>query len=215
MSLTPHTLGDMHSLHLGRVTDNVDPDDRGRIKVRLQATPMEVWASVVTLSAGPGYGVACIPRLDEIVVLAFVNPDLPLVIGSLWSGRQSIPEDADAVEDHYVVKTPAGTVVEFDDADGPKLELRTRQGYYVRITESDGGEIEINRGGQSVTLTASDINIQAAGKVTVDAATVEVNAASVQVNAGMSRFSGVVQADTVMANAVVGLSYTPGAGNIW
>ncbi len=32
----------------------------------------------------------------------------------------------------------------------------------------------------------------------------------VTVNAGMSKFSGVVQADTVIANSVVGTSYTPG-----
>ena len=215
MTLTPHALGDMSSLHLGRVTDNVDPDDRGRVKVRLQAASMEVWASVVTLSAGQGYGVACIPRLDEIVVLAFVNPDLPLVIGSIWSGGESMPEDADATEDHYVVRTPVGTVLEFDDADGPKLELRTRQGHFIRITEDNGGEISISRGGQSVTLTSSDINIQAAATVKVDAAKVEVNSAMVEVNAGMSKFSGIVQADTVIANAVVGTSYTPGAGNIW
>ena len=40
-------------------------------------------------------------------------------------------------------------------------------------------------------------------------------AGSVKVDAGMSTFSGVVKADTVIANSVVGTSYTPGAGNIW
>ena len=38
---------------------------------------------------------------------------------------------------------------------------------------------------------------------------------TVTVNAGMSRFSGVVQADTVISNSVISASYTPGAGNIW
>jgi hypothetical protein len=37
----------------------------------------------------------------------------------------------------------------------------------------------------------------------------------VTVNAGMSKFSGVVQADTVICNSIVSASYTPGAGNIW
>ena len=37
----------------------------------------------------------------------------------------------------------------------------------------------------------------------------------ITVNAGMSKCSGVVQADTVIASSVVGASYTPGAGNIW
>jgi hypothetical protein len=52
-------------------------------------------------------------------------------------------------------------------------------------------------------------------KVKVEASMVEVSAGMVQVNAGMSKFSGVVQADTVITNAVVSASYTPGAGNIW
>jgi hypothetical protein len=51
--------------------------------------------------------------------------------------------------------------------------------------------------------------------VNIEAASVNVSASMVKVDAGMSRFSGVVQADTVIANAVVGTSYTPGAGNIW
>ena len=37
----------------------------------------------------------------------------------------------------------------------------------------------------------------------------------VTVNAGLSKFSGVVQADTVISNSVISSSYTPGAGNIW
>ena len=39
--------------------------------------------------------------------------------------------------------------------------------------------------------------------------------AVVTVDAGMSKFSSVVQADTVISNSVVSASYTPGAGNIW
>jgi hypothetical protein len=31
----------------------------------------------------------------------------------------------------------------------------------------------------------------------------------------MSKFSGVVQCDTLIANSVAAASYTPGAGNIW
>jgi hypothetical protein len=37
----------------------------------------------------------------------------------------------------------------------------------------------------------------------------------VTVDAGMSKFSGVVKADTVISNSVISASYTPGAGNIW
>jgi len=57
--------------------------------------------------------------------------------------------------------------------------------------------------------------VNASAKVTINGSLVEISAGMVTVNAGMSRFSGVVQADTVISNSVVSASYTPGAGNIW
>jgi hypothetical protein len=66
-----------------------------------------------------------------------------------------------------------------------------------------------------VKLETSGISIRAAAKVSVQASTVEVSASRVKVDAGMSKFSGVVQCDTLITNAVVSASYTPGAGNIW
>jgi hypothetical protein len=59
------------------------------------------------------------------------------------------------------------------------------------------------------------VSIQAAAKVKVQAAQVEVTAGMVKVDAAMSKFSGVVKCDTLISNAVVSSSYTPGAGNIW
>ena len=158
-SINTHALGLFHCLHLGQVIDNEDPDTRGRIKVLLLANQLEVWASVVVPSAGSGYGVCAIPRLEEIVVVAFVTQEQPLVLGSIWSGQNSVPEDADAHEDHYVVRTPAGTVMEFDDADGPKLEMRTTGGQ--RITITDGSEIVLDNNGQTITMTNTDITIKA------------------------------------------------------
>lgn len=205
------------NLQLGQVTENADPDNRGRIKVRLIATPMELWASVVAPSAGTNYGVSFIPRLNEIVVLAFITPELPLVLGSVWSGSGSRPEDADPQDEHYVIRTPEATVLDFSDSssDGPLVKLTTRSGYHITINEGSGGEISIERGEQSVKLSASSIDVRTSGQVNVDASTVTVNASTVTVNASMSRFSGVVQCDTVIATSVVGTTYTPGAGNIW
>ncbi|MEW5755354.1 MAG: phage baseplate assembly protein V [Pseudomonadota bacterium] len=210
-----HAPGATSSLQLGRVTDNSDPENRGRIKVRLIATPMEVWASVVAPSAGANYGASFVPRLEEIVVLAFVTPELPLVLGSLWSGSGSRPQEADPQEDHYVIRTKDATVLDFADGDNPKVQLITRSGYHITIDEGSGGEISVVRGEQSVKLGPSGIEVRTSGSVNVDASTVTVNASTVTVNASMSRFSGVVQADTLIATSVVGTTYTPGAGNIW
>jgi hypothetical protein len=63
------------------------------------------------------------------------------------------------------------------------------------------------RGMGGITITAS-------AKVTVNASVMEISASMLTVNAGLSKFSGVVQAGTVISNSVVSASYTPGAGNI-
>ena len=212
--INSHLLGGTQSLHIGQVMDNADPEHRGRIKVLLHANQLELWAGVIVPSAGNGYGIACLPRNGELVVLAFVTSDQAMVLGSVWSGQSSAPSEADPVESHYLLKTPAGTVVDPND-DGPSVSLTTPQGYSVTITDGNGGEIEIKREGQSIKLTSSEVNVTSSGTVSVNASRVTISASMVQVDAGMSKFSGVVQADTVIANAIVGTSYTPGAGNIW
>lgn len=216
MSLVnPHALGMLHSLHLAQVMDNADPDHRGRIKVLLHANQLEIWASVLVPSAGNGYGVVCVPRVGEMVVVAFITPEQPMVMGSVWSGQSSTPSEADTVEDHYLLKTPSGTLLDMNDQGGPSVTLTTPMGYSITITDGNGGEIEIKRDAQSIKLTSTDVTINSSATVSVNAARVAISASTVNVDAAMSRFSGVVQADTVIANAVVGTSYTPGAGNIW
>ncbi len=210
-----HALGSYQALHMARVVDTVDPDSRGRLQVQLLANNMTVWANVVVPSAGNDYGLACLPRNDEIVVLAFITPEQPMILGSVWSGADSMPSEADPVQENYVVKTPAGTVMAFNDEDGPKMEINTPQGHKICITDGNGGEIEITRGSQSIKLTSTEINLTSSANVTIDAGMITMSASMVQVDAGVTRFSGVAQADTVIASTVAGTTYTPGAGNIW
>jgi hypothetical protein len=153
--------------------------------------------------------------VDELVVVAFVGPDQPLVLGSVWHGARTPPEDADPLDEHYLLRTPRGCVVRLDDGDGPRVTVQTPSGHSV-VIDDGAGEVRINRDGDEVKLAADGISITSSAKVTVNAgADVEVNASMVSVNAAMSRFSGVVQTDTLIANAVVSASYSPGAGNIW
>jgi hypothetical protein len=62
--------------------------------------------------------------------------------------------------------------------------------------------------GNSVELRTNGITVNAVSRVIL-------NAGVVSVNATISKFSGVVQCDTLISNSVVSQSYTPGAGNIW
>jgi len=211
----PHSLGQLNSLHLAKVIDNEDPEGRGRIQVQLQSADMQFWASVMTASAGQGYGVSFLPKLDEIVILAFLSPEMPVVLGALWSGASSQPEDSEPVEQRYAVQTPSGLQLTFDDENGPNIEVKTPSGYRIQITDEGGGEINIEKGSETIKLSSSGIEIKSSSKVKVEAAQVNVQAGMVKVEAGMSQFSGVVKCDTLIANAVVSTTYTPGAGNIW
>ena len=51
--------------------------------------------------------------------------------------------------------------------------------------------------------------------VTSDGGTTTIRGGVVNIEAAMTHASGVVQADTVIAQNVVGSNYTPGAGNVW
>jgi uncharacterized protein involved in type VI secretion and phage assembly len=209
-----HSLGQLHDLHLATVLDNADPQGRGRIQVKLHSTGLEVWASVIVNSAGQGYGVSLLPRQQEQVVLGFVDASLPLVLGAVWSGSNSGPQDASPVEDRYLIQTPAGIQVLLDDQE-PKLAVKTPAGYHLTISDSGSGTITVEKGSEKIELAASGITITSSAKVSVQASQVDVSAGMVKVDAGMSRFSGVVQCDTLMSNSVVSGSYSPGAGNLW
>jgi len=208
------------------VTDIVDPNGQGRVKVRLPwvfdsgAGDYGVWARLATLSAGPNKGTWFVPDKDDEVLVAFEHgdPRWPYVIGSLWNGVDSPPESMDGGGNNYkkVVCSRNGVKITLDDTDGQEqLILETPGGQKVTLKDGPGAVTIEDSNGNSVKLESAGITVTASAKVTVNASTAEISAGMLTVNAGMSKFSGVVQADTVIANSVVSSSYTPGAGNIW
>ena len=208
------------------VSDINDPEGQGRVKVLLPWSPdtdgerYEAWARLAVLMAGANRGTWFIPDVDDEVLVAFEagDPRRPYVLGGLWNGSDSPPETMDGAGSNYkkVIRSRNGVKVTLDDQDGQeKLIVETPGGQKTTLRDGPGSVEIVDSNGNSVKLEPTGITIQASAKVTVNASTVEVSAGMVTVNAGMSKFSGVVQADTVITNAVVSASYTPGAGNIW
>lgn len=218
--------GLFHGVYPALVVDIKDPDNQGRVKVKLPWVPdaagaaCELWARVATLMGGNNRGTWFIPDSNDEVLVAFEAGDArrPYVLGALWNGQDKAPESMDGAGNNYkkVIRSRNGVKVTLDDQDGQeKLVLETPGGQKVTLKDGPGAIEIVDSNGNSVKLESAGITINASAKVTVQAGQVSVSAGMVQVDAGMSKFSGVVQADTVIANSVISASYTPGAGNIW
>jgi uncharacterized protein involved in type VI secretion and phage assembly len=203
-----------------------DPDGQGRVKVSLPWSPdgssarYEVWARLSTLMGGNNRGSWFIPDVNDEVLVSFAagDPRWPFVLGGLWNGSDTPPESMDGAGNNNlkVLRSRNGIKITLDDQNGQeKLLLETPGGQ--KVTLKDGpGSIEVqDSNGNSIKLESAGITINASARVTVSASQVSVSTSILTVDAGMSKFSGVVQADTVITNSIIAASYTPGAGNIW
>jgi uncharacterized protein involved in type VI secretion and phage assembly len=218
--------GRFYGVYTALVTDVVDPDGQGRVKIRLpwapdgQGSAYEAWARLATMMAGNNRGSWFVPDVDDEVLTIFEagDPRRPYVIGALWNGQDAPPETMDSAGNNALktLRSRNGVRITLDDTDGQETLTLETPGGQTLVLQDGPGAVEIrDSNGNTIRLEASGITVTAAAKVTINASTMEVSAGMVTVNAGMSKFSGVVQADTIITNAVVSASYTPGAGNIW
>lgn len=218
--------GLFYGVYPALVTDLNDPDGQGRVKISLPWSPdpdsgrYEVWARVATMMAGNNRGSWFIPDVNDEVLVAFEsgNPRRPYVVGALWNGQDQPPEQMDGAGNNNLktILSRAGVRLTMDDTSGAtKLRLETPGGHSIVLDDAQRTVVIQDSNGNSARLEASGITITANAKITINASSAELNAGLVTVNAGMSNFSGVVKCDTLISNAVVSASYTPGAGNVW
>jgi uncharacterized protein involved in type VI secretion and phage assembly len=215
----------LQAAYLAQVVSLNDPSSLNRVQVRLiafddctnQDAPM--WARVVCPFAGNNRGAFLMPDVDDEVLVVFQNgdPSYPLVLGGLWNGSSTSPEDFQSGQNRYkVIRSKNGVKLTMDDQDGQeKFIVETPGGQ--KITLEDGpGQITIeDSNGNSIKLDTSGITVNAAANVKVTAAKVDVSAGLVNVDTAMAKFSGVVKCETLISTSVISSSYTPGAGNIW
>lgn len=210
-------------VHIGLVTSVQDPESKGRVEITIPAIdPLgeaKIWARVAVPFAGNNYGAYFIPDVDTEVLVAFTAGDAgwPVVIGNLWNGATEPPESINSAVDRWTLTGKAGTRIAIVEESGgqEKVEITTPNAATVTISEQSGGEITLEAAGNTVKMSTSGVTVQSSATVEVTASKVNVSAGLVSVDSGMSKFSGVVKCDTLIANSVVSTSYTPGAGNVW
>lgn len=197
-----------------------DPESRQRIQVRFDwllgtdGSSPTGWATVISPYADADQGVQMLPEIGSTVVVGFLAGyiDHPYVLGAVWNGNATAPEEFTDENDKRLIKSRSGSVLEFDDTAGAVK---------ITITTPGGHEVVLDDGAMNVEIKASSgarIELTPAGGVTIEASsTVDVVAALVKVDAAMSKFSGTIMCDTLIASGggIVSPMYTPGAGNVW
>lgn len=173
---------------------------------------VRAWATLCSPYADDQQGLEILPEVGSEVVVAFEGGNLrrPYIIGAPWHGQAQLPHRAEQANNIRVLQSRAKSKLEFDDTQGStKVTVSTPQGHSVVLDE---GSMEItvtHSMGCTITLTATAIKLDAN-------VSVEVTAPMVQVQAPISTFSGIVEAQTVIADSfVISPAYTPGVGNIW
>jgi uncharacterized protein involved in type VI secretion and phage assembly len=210
---------------LAQVVSLDDPEQRNRVQIRLLAhdgvagQDAPLWARVVAPFAGSDRGLFFLPDVDDEVLVLFMNGDAryPLIIGGLWNGSSASPADIENGQNKTKrLKSKNGVAITILDEDGQEtLTLETPGGQTVTLKDGPGEITLEDANGNTVKLDSAGISVEAAVKVKVTAAQVEVSAGMVKVDAAMSDFSGIVKCSTLITNAVISSSYTPGAGNVW
>lgn len=116
------------------VTDNLDPQQLGRVKVMYPWMAENLgsdWARVVSQMAGAGRGFFSLPEIGDEVLVAFEHGDSsrPYVLGQLWNGMDKPPVLSGGSGGGSMTSGPAKPNND-KEVDGGKVE---RRGYYTRI----------------------------------------------------------------------------------
>ncbi|MEA2675352.1 MAG: hypothetical protein QOI92_2544 [Chloroflexota bacterium] len=179
----------IYGVVVGLVTDNKDPDDNGRVKVKypwLGDDAVSYWARLARPSAGKDYGFVWIPEVDEEVVIAFEHGDInfPLVVGSLWNGKDKMPSklvsgasDNGSITRHALISPGGHSIVFYDKDDDAGIQITTKdKKYRIVLGASDKkmviyseGDVRIETKGKLDMKVDKDFSLAVNGAVKIEA----------------------------------------------
>lgn len=191
-------LGPLAGLAIGKVSDPDDPDKRGRVKVTLPGLTGAVastWARVLRPAAGAKHGVWWPLEIDDEVLVGFVggHPELPVVLGGLWSAKIPPPvAEADRRAQRTITTTSGHTIRLDDTPKGEKLEIVAAGGENaITIDVATGAlalkarkKLEISVGDVKLTIADGKVELSCDELVIAARTDVTVGGDAVTIDAG-------------------------------
>lgn len=176
-----------HSVVVGQVTNNEDPDSLGRVRVSYGALGSEHegwWARMSGPAAGGQRGLLMLPQVGDEVLLAFEHDDetRPVVLGAVWAGQQK-PQQLAHTDGSLALRSDKEVVIEAAEAikiTGDKeMTLTAAGGATVTTDAGEGAPADLTlaskanaelKANQKVSLNATtDVAIDGQAKVDINA----------------------------------------------
>ncbi|HLB71690.1 MAG: phage baseplate assembly protein V [Candidatus Methanoperedens sp.] len=170
----------------GIVTNNKDPDDLGRVKIKfpwLSDDNETDWVRIATLMAGSERGSFFLPEVGDEVLVAFEHGDInhPYVIGALWNGVDKPPgANSNGENNIRKIKSRSGHEIIFNDEKTKEnVTIHTKGEHQIILDDSAGSEkIEIidKTGNNKITFDSmqNSINIESAMQLKIKSNVVEI-----------------------------------------
>ncbi|MFB6455540.1 type VI secretion system Vgr family protein [Chitinophaga sp. Hz27] len=124
------------------VTENEDPENLGRVKVRYQwqTTGSSPWIRVLQPIAGNGKGWYFLPEINEEVWISYEqqHPDKPFVAGTFYNNQQR-PAPAAIQNNLKVIRSRSGHTITMDDTAGAeKVSIADKSGNQIVMDTANG-----------------------------------------------------------------------------
>lgn len=174
-----HALRDsrMSGVVVGIVTNNNDPDNMGRVKVKfpwLEEQTESTWARLASPMAGANRGILYMPEVNDEVLVAFEHDDInyPYVIGALWNGSDALPEQTSTVVSsgkvvQRIIRTRVGHIILLDDSDSnASITIVDKTGKNKIVIKSSDNTITIEADGDIALKSQKKVSIS--GQMGID-----------------------------------------------
>jgi len=147
----------------GKVTDNSDPQKKGRIKIKVPAVLGDKelgWALACTPYGGPSKGFFFIPPVGANVWVEFEDgdPEAPIWTGCFWNPDD--PSDSppgDGTPDSKMIKTDIATITIKDTQGQGSITIETSDGMKL-VMDVSGIELN-NNGSMTIKLTQASVSV--------------------------------------------------------